>query len=224
MGDYILWKYAHLLMFVFWLGTDMGVFIAARRAVDPKLPFATRALLLHLALRIELLPRTMWKAALPLGVTLSREVGLLPLDLTGLLLVWAGSLAWWGISMTGAWYYDRPLGHRLGRLTDALTVAVGVGVIILAVTSALGHGPVSAHTGWLHWKIGLYGLINLMVVLMLRTFDPMGAAFGSLAAEGSTPATEAIIARTMMHSSIVIWATYGLIALVAFIGTAKWPA
>ncbi len=62
MSSYLVWKYAHILMFVFWVGTDMGVFLAAQRCTDPKLSFASRVTLLHMALRIELLPRTMWKA------------------------------------------------------------------------------------------------------------------------------------------------------------------
>ena len=60
MTGYVVWKYAHILMFVFWVGTDMGVFLAARRSTDPKLSFVSRVTLLHMALRIELLPRTMY--------------------------------------------------------------------------------------------------------------------------------------------------------------------
>ncbi|TDJ42011.1 MAG: hypothetical protein E2O50_06780, partial [Gammaproteobacteria bacterium] len=71
MTAYFAWKYLHILMFVFWVGTDMGVYLSCKKATDPKIPLDARFLLLHMALRIELLPRTMWKAALPLGVTLA---------------------------------------------------------------------------------------------------------------------------------------------------------
>jgi hypothetical protein len=221
MSSYIVWKYAHLLMFVFWVGTDMGVFLAARRCTDPKLSFVTRVTLLHMALRIELLPRTMWKAALPFGVMLSRDMGLLPISAGALAAVWVFSIAWWAISMTGAWYYDKPFGHRLGRITNVLTLLVGTGLIALALSSWAGHGPIVADAGWLQLKVGLYGLINIFVVWMIVAFDPLGAAFGRLAVEGSKPEIEAIISRTMNHSSLVIWATYLLIVIVGFIGTTK---
>ena len=221
MSSYLVWKYAHLLMFVFWVGTDMGVFLAARRCTDAKLSFASRVTLLHMALRIELLPRTRWKAALPFGVMLSMDAGLLPISASALAAVWVFSLAWWAISMTGAWFYDKPFGHQLGRITNLLTLLVGICLIVLALSSWAGYGPVVADAGWLQLKVGLYGLINLLIIWMLLAFDPLGAAFGRLAVEGSGAEIEAIISQTMNRSTVILGATYLLIVLVGFIGTTK---
>ena len=71
------------------------------------------------------------------------------------------------------------------------------------------------------WKVGLYGLINLMIIVMLVVFEPIAIAFVQIATAGSTPELESTIATTMTRSAVVIWATYGTIALVALIGTAK---
>jgi hypothetical protein len=221
MTDYESWKYLHILMFVFWIGTDLAVYLSARKSTDPKLSFETRYLLLHMALRIELLPRTVWKAALPLGVMLSQELNLLHLNTAGLAAVWIFSIAWWVISMSGAYYYDKPIGHKLGSLTNWLTGLTGIALIAVAITSFNGNGPFDADATWLLWKVGLYGLINLMIVVMIKVFDPLGPAFGQLAVEGSTPQIEATISSVMSKSTIVIWATYFTIALVAFIATTK---
>jgi hypothetical protein len=215
------WKYLHVLMFVFWIGTDLGVFLSAKKSTDPKLSFETRALLMHVALRIELLPRTMWKVALPLGVMLSEDLGAIDIGTGGVILTWILSIAWWAISMYGAWHYDKPIGHRFGRITNFLTGAVGVFLIAIAAWSLLGDGPIAPDATWLSWKIGLYGLINLMIVAMIIVFDPLGAAFGRLAVEGSTPEIEAVISGCMDRSAVVIWVTYATIALVAFIATTK---
>lgn len=221
MTGYQLWDYLHILMFVFWVGTDMGVFLSALKSTDPRLSIDSRFLLLHMALRIELLPRTMWKAALPFGVMLSVEVGALELAPAALAAIWAFSVAWWAVSMTGAWYYDKPLGHRLGAITNWLTGLVGVVLIVLALASSQGLGPLAAEATWLHWKVGLYGVINLLVVLMIKVFDPLGIAFGRLAVEGSKPEIEATVSRVMARSAAVIWATYATIFIVAFIGVTR---
>ena len=221
MTEYEIWKYAHLLMFVFWVGTDMGVFLAARRSTDAGLAFVTRVTLLHMALRIELLPRTMWKAALPLGVMLSRNMGYLPISDLAVAVVWIFSIAWWAISMAGAYWYDKPVGHQLARITNWLTGFVGVALIVLCLSSWLGAGPFVQEVPWLHLKVALYGVINLMVIWMIVAFDPIGAAFGRLAVEGSRPEIEAIISGTMDRSTIIIWSTYALIVIVGFIGTTK---
>jgi hypothetical protein len=221
MTAILTWKYLHILMFVFWVGTDMGVFLSCKKSTDPKLSIDARFLLLHMALRIELLPRTMWKAALPLGVMLSQVNGWLSLSDMQLALVWVFSIAWWGVSMTGAWYYDKPIGHTLTKINNAVTTLVGVSLIWLAYSSAAGNGPFDADVSWLHWKVGIYGLINLMIVAMLYVFDPMGIAFGRLAVEGSTPEIETTISTIMDRAAVTIWTTYILICIVGFIATTK---
>lgn len=215
------WKYLHILMFVFWIGTDLGVFLSAKKSTDPDLSFETRVLLLHMALRIELLPRTMWKAALPLGVMLSEGMGLIDIGTSGIIATWVFSVGWWAVSMYGAYHYDKPVGHKFAKVTNVLTGAVGVACIAVAAMSLVGNGPIDPDATWLSWKIGLYGLINLMVIVMIVVFDPLGAAFGRLAVEGSTPEIEGIISGVMDRSVVIIWATYSTIALVAFIATTK---
>lgn len=221
MTQYQVWDYLHILMFVFWVGTDMGVYLSARKSTDPKLPIDARFLLLHMALRIELLPRTMWKAALPLGVMLSVQLGALEVGGAGLAAIWAFSTVWWAVSMAGAWYYDKPIGHRLAGITNWVTGLVGVTLIGLAAASWAGNGPFAAGATWLHWKVGLYGLINLLVVVMIKVFDPLGIAFGRLAVEGSKPEIEDTIRTVMARSTVVIWTTYLLIFLVGFIGVTR---
>ncbi|HJP38694.1 MAG TPA: hypothetical protein QF499_06125 [Gammaproteobacteria bacterium] len=221
MAGYDIWKFLHIMMFVFWIGTDLGVFLSAKKSTDPKLSFDTRVTLLHIALRIELLPRTMWKAALPLGVMLMVGMELIDFGFFELTLTWLFSIAWWAISMYGAWHYDKPIGHQFAKLTNILTGGVGIGLVAIAALSLAGYGPIPADASWLSWKIGLYGLINLMVIVMIIVFDPLGAAFGRLAVEGSTPEIEGIISGVMDRSTWIIWATYTIIALVAFIATTK---
>ena len=158
--SFVFWKYLHLMMFVGWVGADMGVFLSCKKACDSTLSFDARMTLLHVALRIELIPRTMWKAALPLGVMLSREMGLLDITNTELALVWAFSIVWWAISMTGAIYYDKPWGQKVAHFANWIIGAVGIGLIAIAITSAMGQGPFDVSGTWLIWKVGLYGLID----------------------------------------------------------------
>ena len=221
MTAYFAWKYLHILMFVFWVGTDMGVFLSCKKATDPRLSIDARFLLLHMALRIELLPRTMWKAALPLGVTLAREMDLISMSGGMLALVWLFSVVWWGISVYGAWHYDKPVGHKFAKLNNVITGLVGAATIALAISFYAGNGPFAADATWLHWKLGIYGLINLLIIAMLYVFDPMGIAFGRLAVEGSTPEIETTIETIMDRATVTIWLTYILICVVGFIATTK---
>ncbi len=221
MSEYLVWDYLHILMFVFWLGTDMGVFVSAKKSTDPRLAPGTRLTLLTMALRIELVPRTMWKFALPLGVMLSRELELLEIGPLALTLVWIFSIAWWAISVGSVVLGEKPIGPKLYQLNNVLIGIVGVSLIAVAIASALGRGPFDADATWLLWKVGLYGLINLLIIAMLVVFEPMGPAFGQLITAGSSPELERTISSVMNRSIVTIWSTYVLIAFVALIGTTR---
>ena len=215
------WKFLHILMFVGWVGADMGVFLSAKKATDPKWSFESRMLFLHMALRIELIPRTMWKAALPLGVMLSVDMGLLDIGTAGIASVWIFTIIWWALSMTGAFYYDRPMGHQLAKIANFITGCVGVSLIAVAIASSMGNGPFDPDATWLLWKVGLYGMINLTCLAIVVTFDPIGAAFGRIAVEGSTPEIEGQITKIFNISAFPIWTTYALVVFVAFIATTR---
>jgi len=221
MGEYELWKFSHLLMFVFWLGTDMGVFICAKKSTDPRYSFETRVTLLTTALWIELLPRTMWKFALPLGAMLSRELGLLELGNASMAALWLLCTVWWVISVGSVVYGEQPLGPKLGKINNVIIGIVGISLIALAISNANGTGPFNPDAGWLLWKVGLFGAVNLMILIMLLVFEPMGEAFGRLAVEGSKPEIEQTIKTVMNRSIVTIWSTYAMILFIAFIGTTK---
>ncbi len=57
MTEHGLWVYVHILLFVYWLGGDLGVFILARAARRAELSFAERAYSLRMALVIDVTPR-----------------------------------------------------------------------------------------------------------------------------------------------------------------------
>jgi hypothetical protein len=221
MAEYEIWKFLHLLMFVFWLGTDMGVFICAKKSTDPRYSFETRITLLTTALWIELLPRTMWKAALPLGAMLSQNLGLLDISSASMALLWIFSIGWWAISAGSVVFGEKPLGPKLGKINNVIIGIVGVALIALALLNAQGTGPFNPAAGWLLWKVGLFGLVNLMILVMLVVFEPIGPAFGRLAVEGSKPEIEQTITAVMNRSIVTIWSTYAMIAFIAFIGTTK---
>ena len=219
MSEHDAWRFLHILMFVFWLGTDMGVMISAKRAVNSSLSIAERLALLKSALLIELLPRTMWVAALPLGVQLSAHLGLLEINTPTLFGVWLFAVLWWAVNFGGAYYMERPSGMKLARINRWATGLLGLVLIALAVQSYATSGPFL--TPWLATKVGLYGIIQLTILGIELTFVPVGVAFARLAAEGSSDEVEDEISTTMSRSLVFIYSTYLLIAIVALIGGAK---
>ena len=219
MDSYEFWKFLHICMFVFWLGTDMGVMLCSKKSIDSTLSIETRFQLLEMALKIELLPRVMWVMALPFGVHLSKSLGYIDPNVITVALMWVFVIAWLIINVGGAANLDKPWGQQLSKLNRFITASLGVGLIIVAISSFMGFGPYEANS--IALKVGLYGLVNITILGIEIAFFPLGASFERLATEGSSPELEQSICSGMGTTLMWVHITYIMIFVVAFIGVTK---
>ncbi len=213
------WRYLHILMFVFWVGTDMGVMLAARKSTDSRLTLETRLTLVRMALLIELLPRAMWALALPTGVALSRQANLLEISDAGYASVWLFTFAWLSISLGGAHFADRPFGRNLAAANRGIIGVLGGALLLIGAWSYFGAGPFESR--WLASKVAIYGLINLTVLGIEAAFVPVGVAFGRLVVEGSTAPVETAISGGMRTTMFWVFTSYTLILIVGCIGIVR---
>ena len=219
MAEYEIWKFLHICMFVFWLGTDVGVMLCSKKSTDPNLGVEARFQMLEMALKIELLPRVMWVMALPFGVQLSKTMGYIDPSSITLTMMWLFTLAWLVINVGGAANLNEPWGQQLSKINRFIVASLGVGLIIVAVSSFMGYGPYEANSVAL--KVGLYGLVNLTILGIEIAFFPLGLAYERLATEGSSPEIESSISVVMDLTLRWVHATYILIFITAFIGATK---
>jgi len=219
MAEYEIWKFLHICMFVFWLGTDMGVMLCSKKSTDPNLGVEARFQMLEMALKIEILPRVMWVMALPLGVHLSKSLGYIEPSVLTLTLMWVFVLMWLVINVGGAANLEKPWGQQLSKINRVVVASLGVGLIIVAASSFMGYGPYEPNS--IALKVGLYGLINLTILGIEIAFFPLGMAFERLATEGSSPELESSITNGMKTTLLWVHTTYIMIFIVAFIGVTK---
>ena len=219
MAEYEILKFLHICMFVFWLGTDMGVMLCSKKSTDPNLGVEARFQMLEMALKIEILPRVMWVMALPLGVHLSKSLGYIEPSVLTLTLMWVFVLMWLVINVGGATNLEKPWGQQLSKINRFVVASLGVGLIIVAASSFMGYGPYEPNS--IALKVGLYGLINLTILGIEIAFFPLGLAFERLATEGSSPELESSITNGMKTTLLWVHTTYIMIFIVAFIGVTK---
>ena len=219
MAEYEIWKFLHICMFVFWLGTDVGVMLCSKKSTDPNLGVEARFQMLEMALKIELLPRVMWVMALPFGVQLSKTMGYIDPSSITLTMMWLFTLAWLVINVGGAANLNEPWGQQLSKINRFIVASLGVGLIIVAISSFMGYGPYEAN--FVALKVGLYGLVNLTILGIEVAFFPLGLAYERLATEGSSPEIESSISGGMDLTLRWVHATYILIFITAFIGATK---
>ncbi len=166
MADwYPLFRYAHLLAFVYWLGADLGVFYAARYAARGGLSSAERHRFLRLALLLDMGPRTALILVVPTGFTLAVGGGWLPADMGLVGFVWAASLAW----LVLTWWLHLAEG-KSAWIEPWRLIDLGVRFAVIAFFAAGGLAALSGlgplHSRWLALKALLYAAVVGIGVLL----------------------------------------------------------
>src|ERR1700757_427545 len=91
----------HILIFVYWLGSDLGVFYSAGYLTDPKLSVETRRTVMKILHFIDLFPRMALVLMIAVGFTLALAGGYatLPSGWTApvLAVLWIADLAWFAL-------------------------------------------------------------------------------------------------------------------------------
>jgi len=219
MTDYGLWKFVHILLLVYWLGADLGVFILARAVRNASLSFEQRALLLKYAMVIDFLPRICFALMLPSGLHLTAASGYADVPMAAFIFAWVLAAAWLWLLFALGRAEGTPRQAELGKVNLAGQAAVGIIIIGAGLGLLLGFGP--AVTTWLALKVLLFGLIFPCAIMIDVEFRPIGPAFGRLATEGSTPEVEAIITRTVDRAVWWVLAIYALVVAITFLGAVQ---
>lgn len=219
MSWYELLLLLHILLFVYWLGGDLGVFHSSGYIARPDLPPATRATVAKIMLALDLTPRICMVLMLPVGVALSASLGALAVPGWGVGAIWAVALGWLAMVVGIHVKEHRPIAHVLARVDWGVRLAVVAGLTLAAGSSLAGAGPVQAR--WLAAKMLIFaGTIVCGLVIRVK-LKPFGAAFGRLMREGSSPEVESALRDSIARvkpAVLLIWA--GLVAN-AWLGIAK---
>lgn len=212
--------YAHLLLFVLWLGGDVGVFVLGQHfRKRAAYSLDQRLALLKLLVAVDMGPRTAWALMVPLS--LSVAVGGGWVELPGWLVVaaWPVGLGWLWLVWDSHLHDQTPRAARNRRIEAWFKYAITAFYLWLGGSSVLTGAPIAVP--WLAWKALLFGLIFVAAMLIDIAFKPVGPQLGRLIAEGSSDATEIPLRRTMDRTRIFVLMVYALLFVTAWLGVVK---
>jgi hypothetical protein len=206
----------HVLMFVYWLGGDLGAFYASFIVLDPNRPPAARAAAANILSNVDMAPRTSLILALPTGITLAGLKGWFggPLDLAILCLIWGLCAVW----MAAAWVIHLrhlPPSALLPKLDVAWRFVLLAGLGYVVITGDFAGVPIA---GFLRAKCACYGAAVLCGLAIRFQLRPFGPAIGAILRGESTPQAEALVARLMGRAKIFVVLIWISITTAAILG------
>jgi hypothetical protein len=212
--------YFHLLLFVLWLGADVGVFLAGqnfrRRHVYT---LDQRIALLKLLVIIDLVPRTAWALMVPVSLAVVSLGGFW--DVPGSLLTgaWMAGLIWIWLVWDAHFHDMTPRAARNRRIEFWLKNVITLGYLWLGLQSLLTGAPLAPT--WLAAKALLFGLIFATAIMIDVAYKPVGPQLARLLKEGSIDATEIPLRATMDRTRIWVLTVYLLLVVTSYLGAVK---
>lgn len=212
--------FLHLLMFVLWLGADVGVFMLGQHfRKREKYDLPQRMVLLQLLVDLDMVPRTAWALMVPLTISMVAAGGYWDVPLWGIALSWLIGGVWIWLVWDSHAHDQTPRAARNRKIESILTYGLtafylGLGVISLATGEPLA--PV-----WLATKALMFGIIFLAAIMIDVAFKPVGPQLVALLGQGSSDETELPLLRTMNRTRIWVWIVYALLLATAFLGNVK---
>lgn len=212
--------YFHLLLFVLWLGADVGVFLAGqnfrRRHVYT---LDQRIALLKLLIVIDLTPRTAWALMVPVSLAVVSLGGYWAVPGWVLAVAWLAGFAWIWLVLDAHFHDMTPRAARNRRIEYWLKIAITIGYLWLGLQSLLIGAPLAPT--WLASKALLFGLIFVAAIMIDVAYKPVGPQLGRLLKEGSSDATEIPLRATMDRTRKWVITVYLLLVATSYLGAVK---
>ena len=223
--DHVVWLYVHILLFVFWLGGDVGVWLSMAFVRDARLSFETRATIIRLAFYVDLFPRVAFALMIPVGVQLAGTLGLLPASTALRTGAWLVGLGWSALHLSALFLKGSPLAKTLRQVNVGFEAVMGTAFVLAGGAGLLGVdlsawlGPI-ADAPWFATKLLLFGLVFWVVLGIDTRFQPFTTLLQA-GPKGLTPEREALV-RSLTNQTMA-WALllYGLILVIAYMGKVK---
>lgn len=215
MTAYDVVLFVHLLGWVFWLGTDVGVFLSAKYAERGDLSAETRLTVLGMGMVLDRFPRFAMPIVWLTGIMLMHNLGYAFVPVEAAVVI---ALIW--LAVTWAVIFQPPgsAGHKWANIAQT--------VILAAII--LGMGGASSYllsTGdmplWLALKWFAYVLVAVTVIALEKAFAPLGPLLGELATSPGGDELNARISAVLRPVYPIVIAIYAWTLLAAASGVSK---
>ncbi|MCL4790524.1 MAG: hypothetical protein R3F27_02410 [Gammaproteobacteria bacterium] len=211
-------KFVHILLFVYWLGGDAGVFYSSTFVINDKLSRDARLTAFKIFINLDMLPRYCLALMLTVGGILAEFVGYEhPLWQT-IAIVALGPIWVWVVHMVHA-----KEGTDFGRMLAKGDYWFRFLMIFGLLGSVIYHwitGPLQPFP-WLAAKLVIFAFLIFCGFMIRKKLPPFIEGFRVLASTGATPESDKLMHDGIMDCRPYVWAIWIGVALSAWLGVWK---
>jgi hypothetical protein len=211
-------KFLHVLLFVYWLGGDAGVFYSSGFVVNPKLTKDQRLTAFKIFVNLDMLPRYCLALMLTVGGILAEFVG-----------YQHENWMLWGLVVLGpVWVWvvhtiHVKEGTEFGRTLATIDKRFRVFMIFAIIASVIYHwntGLLKPYP-WMAAKLLIFAFLIFCGFMIRVKIPPFIEGFRTLASSGATPESDQKMIAGMSACRPYVLAIWAGVAISAFLGIWK---
>ena len=212
--------YVHTVLFVYWLGGDLGVYLSAKFVADRNLSLDERFRFMKLLMQCDMGPRTALISLLPVGFQMAWDLGVSPIGGIYLAAIWVAGLLWLGANWWMFFNEQNPLTAKLKGIDMYIRYGVVIGMGGLGLLSFINGTPIEDN--WLAAKILLFAGAVVLGVYLRSEIKNLILGFGMIRAGGDeADKGNDIVSAALDRSKVAALFLWFIVALIAFIGKVK---
>ena len=216
----------HIVLFVYWLGGDLGVFYSSRFLMKKEYQPETRMIAAKIMMGCDMAPRFSLILFGASGVTLMYYG---PLGDKSFLtwwmvaLAWIATLVWVFLSLQEARTAGKASHHFFHTGDMVVRYIASIGLVLIGLYTIVATDPFGVDTNpkWLGLKVAFYGASIFCGIMIRRALKPFGPSFGKLMTEGSSPEVEDGITGSIKRSEPWVYAIWFFVLAAAILGVIK---
>jgi len=213
--SYTLVLFLHQVLFVFWLGPDIGVYMWSTKVVNTELTPAQRVSAARIMRSIEIIPRCCMSLMLTIGGILTAMMGIEHpwWQMVGIVLL---GPVWLTITLLTFFRTDSNIGATLYKIDMWFRWLVVVTVVASAgysmATERLADFP------WVTGKLLLFAAVVFFGIMMRMRLAPFMAAVNQLETAGPSPEVDSTLQRIVSRARPFMFAAWLALAMAAGLG------
>ena len=207
----------HLVLFVYWLGGDIGVFYSSKFVVNPNLSKETRLVAAKIMFNLDLIPRICMSLMLTVGGILSEFNGLTHPWWQTAAIILLGPF-WLAMVLTIHFNEGKPIAHKLSSFDFGfrwvMIVAILVSVAYSYRTGRLDPAP------WIGMKLVLFAALIFLGLMIRIALKPFATAFRNLAVQGASDSDNTAMQASLAKVRVWVLLLWLILLIQAYLGVA----
>jgi hypothetical protein len=212
---YLFVLFLHQVLFVFWLGPDIGVYMWSTKVVNPALSAGQRLAAGRIMQVIGVLPQVCMSLMLTVGGVLTELMGI-DHPWWQMAAIWLLGPVWLSLTL---WVYTTAGTEKGARLAQLdiwfrwlIVVSVPLSVIYSVSTGRLAGFP------WIMAKLLLFAAVVFFSLRMRQRLLPFITGLDRLASEGPSPELDATLRSSISRARLFMFASWAALAAAAALG------